>query len=53
MIVFGVLILLAWIPLRQRPGLGTVSNIVVIGVLIDVGARASSRSPTVAAAASG
>ena len=27
--------LLAWIPLRQRPGLGTVSNVVVIGVAVD------------------
>jgi uncharacterized membrane protein YczE len=34
-IAFGVLILLVWVPLRQRPGLGTVSNIVVIGLLID------------------
>jgi uncharacterized membrane protein YczE len=34
-IAFGLLILLAWIPLRQRPGLGTISNIVVIGFLID------------------
>jgi uncharacterized membrane protein YczE len=34
-IAFGLLILVAWIPLRQRPGLGTLSNIVVIGFLID------------------
>ena len=34
-IAFGLLILLVWVPLRQRPGLGTVSNIVVIGLLID------------------
>src|SRR5690349_10822462 len=27
-IVVGVLVLLAWIPLRQLPGLGTVSNVV-------------------------
>lgn len=33
----GVAVLLAWIPLRQRPGLGTVSNVVVIGVSVDVG----------------
>ena len=38
-IAFGLLILLAWIPLRQRPGLGTVSNIVVIGFLIDLALR--------------
>ena len=29
-------VLLAWIPLGERPGLGTVSNIVVISVAIDV-----------------
>nr|WP_051187927.1 membrane protein [Nocardia tenerifensis] len=33
----GVAVLLAWIPLRQRPGLGTVSNVVVIAVSVDVG----------------
>jgi uncharacterized membrane protein YczE len=30
--VVGALVLLLWIPLRQRPGLGTVSNVVVVGV---------------------
>ena len=34
-IVVGALGLLAWIPLRQRPGLGTVSNVVVIGLAVD------------------
>ncbi len=31
----GALVLLAWLPLRQRPGLGTVSNVVVIGLVVD------------------
>ncbi|MEU1264071.1 hypothetical protein ABZ839_26815 [Streptomyces cellulosae] len=31
----GALILLLWIPLRQRPGLGTVSNVLVIGAAMD------------------
>lgn len=31
----GVLVLLCWIPLRQRPGVGTVGNVVVIGVAVD------------------
>jgi uncharacterized membrane protein YczE len=31
----GAVVLLAWIPLRQRPGLGTVSNVVVIGLAVD------------------
>jgi uncharacterized membrane protein YczE len=34
-IVVGALVLLGWIPLRQRPGLGTVSNVVVIGIAVD------------------
>ncbi|WP_409330920.1 YczE/YyaS/YitT family protein [Trujillonella humicola] len=34
-VVVGALVLLAWVPLRQRPGLGTVSNVVVIGVVVD------------------
>jgi uncharacterized membrane protein YczE len=32
----SVLVLLLWIPLRQRPGLGTVANVVVIAVGVDV-----------------
>ena len=31
--------LLAWIPLRQRPGLGTVANVVVVGVVADIALR--------------
>jgi uncharacterized membrane protein YczE len=34
-IVVGALVLLLWIPLRQWPGLGTVSNVVVIGLATD------------------
>ncbi|WP_407548508.1 hypothetical protein QOM21_05015 [Streptomyces sp. Pv4-95] len=34
-VVSGALILLLWIPLRQRPGLGTVSNVVILGVVMD------------------
>jgi len=34
-VVVGAVVLLCWIPLRQRPGLGTVSNVVVIGVAVD------------------
>jgi uncharacterized membrane protein YczE len=33
--VIGALVLLGWVPLRERPGLGTVSNVVVIGVAVD------------------
>lgn len=35
-VVVGVIVLLAWIPLRQRPGFGTVCNAVMIGVIFDV-----------------
>lgn len=35
--VVGVAVLLAWIPLRNRPGIGTVANVVVIAVTVDVG----------------
>jgi uncharacterized membrane protein YczE len=28
----GLLVLLAWIPLRQRPGYGTIANVVLVGV---------------------
>lgn len=31
----GVIVLLAWIPLRQWPGLGTISNTIVIGLVTD------------------
>lgn len=34
-IIVGVVVLLAWIPLRQRPGFGTVSNVIVIGLVLD------------------
>ncbi len=34
-IVVGALVLLLWIPLRQRPGIGTVSNVIVIGIAVD------------------
>ncbi|MEU8591380.1 hypothetical protein AB0C59_30965 [Streptomyces sp. NPDC048664] len=31
----GAAVLLLWVPLRQRPGLGTVSNVLVIGFAMD------------------
>ncbi|WP_234426645.1 membrane protein YczE [Streptomyces niger] len=34
-IIGGALILLLWIPLRQRVGLGTVSNVIVLGLVMD------------------
>ncbi|HQD96375.1 MAG TPA: hypothetical protein PLO15_03050 [Propionicimonas sp.] len=36
-IAVGALVLLLWIPLRQRPGLGTLLNVIVIGLAADAG----------------
>lgn len=35
-VVTGVLVLLLWVPLRERPGIGTVANVVVIGLTVDL-----------------
>lgn len=34
--IVGAVVLLAWIPLRQRPGVGTVANILVVGTSIQL-----------------
>jgi uncharacterized membrane protein YczE len=34
--IVGALVLLLWIPLRQRPGFGTLSNVVVVGLVMEV-----------------
>ncbi|MER5618037.1 hypothetical protein [Streptomyces sp. NPDC002215] len=34
-IIVGAAVLLLWIPIRQRPGLGTVSNVFVVGIAMD------------------
>lgn len=36
-ILFGFLVLLLWIPLRQMPGLGTIANVLWLGVSADIG----------------
>jgi uncharacterized membrane protein YczE len=35
-IITGLVVLLLWIPLRERFGIGTVANVVLIGVVIDL-----------------
>jgi uncharacterized membrane protein YczE len=35
-ILVGCVVLLLWIPLRQRPGFGTLSNVVLVGGTMDV-----------------
>ena len=34
--IVGALLLLAWIPLRQKPGVGTLANVVVVGVVANL-----------------
>jgi uncharacterized membrane protein YczE len=36
-IATGLAVLLLWIPLRQRPGVGTVANVILIGLAADAG----------------
>ena len=35
-ILTGIIVLVLWIPLRERIGLGTVANVIVIGIVIDL-----------------
>ncbi|WP_242077599.1 YczE/YyaS/YitT family protein [Brevundimonas diminuta] len=35
--IIGMAVLLLWIPLRQKPGVGTVANVLVIGTVANVG----------------
>jgi uncharacterized membrane protein YczE len=35
-IIVGAFVLLLWIPLHQRPGVGTVCNIVIVGLVLNV-----------------
>lgn len=34
-VIVGAVVLLGWVPLRQRPGVGTVCNVAVIGLVIN------------------
>jgi uncharacterized membrane protein YczE len=38
-IASGAVVLLLWIPLRQKPGIGTLSNVIVIGLVADAAIR--------------
>ncbi len=35
-IIIGVLVLLLWIPMRERPGIGTVANTFLVGIFINL-----------------
>ncbi|WP_222854077.1 YczE/YyaS/YitT family protein [Fodinicola acaciae] len=34
-IIVGAVVMLGWIPLRQKPGIGTISNVIVVGLAVD------------------
>lgn len=34
-IITGAVVLLCWVPLRQRPGFGTIANAIVVGIALD------------------
>jgi uncharacterized membrane protein YczE len=36
-VITSLLLLLVWIPLKQRPGLGTVANALIVGPVLDLG----------------
>lgn len=36
-LIIGALVLSLWIPLRERPGFGTLSNIIIISLFIEIG----------------
>lgn len=35
-IIVGLVVLLLWIPIRQRPGFGTLNNVVLVGLVMDL-----------------
>jgi uncharacterized membrane protein YczE len=35
MIAVGGLVLMLWIPLREKPGIGTICNVLVVGIAVD------------------
>lgn len=37
--IIGALVLLLWIPLKQKPGIGTIANVLIIGTAVDISAR--------------
>ncbi|RII19384.1 hypothetical protein DSC45_07860 [Streptomyces sp. YIM 130001] len=47
-IIVGAAVLVLWIPLRQRPGLGTVSNVFVVGIALDATLAAAPDAHTLA-----
>lgn len=48
--MIGAAVLLLWIPLRQRPGIGTICNVFLIGLFADVSLWLLPRAPSLAVA---
>jgi uncharacterized membrane protein YczE len=46
--IVGALVLLCWIPLHQRPGVGTIANILVIAAAVDATLAVVSQPPSLA-----
>lgn len=44
-VLLGAVVLLLWIPLRQKPGIGTVANILIVGTAMEALCRRSRPSP--------
>ena len=44
-VVTSFVLLLAWIPLGERPGLGTIANAIVVGLVIDATIAAVGSAP--------
>jgi uncharacterized membrane protein YczE len=49
--VVGLMVLLLWIPIRQRPGIGTVANVFLIGTFADLSLWLLPAAPTLPIAA--
>jgi uncharacterized membrane protein YczE len=45
-IIAGLAVMALWIPLRQRPGIGTISNVILIGVFADLFLKVLPRAGT-------
>ena len=48
-VIIGAAVLLLWIPLRQRPGIGTIANVFLIGIWTDVSLWLDPTRPVAAA----
>lgn len=47
-VIVGAVVLLLWIPIRQRPGFGTIANALLVGPFMEVGLFLIDTPPTLA-----